>query len=201
MRNWITIVEGSFHPSTYWFNPKTNEVISAGDHGDEVMSHPDKFGIDWQTVSHMEDAYPFGSDDEEETDHDTPEERDAWIETLPQPPEEVGGSRQGLSRNDAWEQLGMNAGWVRVGHAVKLTSGNTASYFSASTPQAIWKAVRYAAKQGGVADKIEIELCPGFHHRGKLEYLSGDQLDQYMKNGRNGQVFGNADESDSYRVK
>ena len=75
--------------------------------------------------------------------------------------------------------LGMNRGWVRVRHA---TYGS-AAYFSSSTPAAIWKGVRFAADQGGIKDKIEIELCPPRDAKGSFMYLDGEQLERYLKRG------------------
>jgi hypothetical protein len=182
MRDLIILCEAiSAGQKSYWFNPETNETIPAHDHGETVMYNAEKFGIGDDIVDEMEEAFPFGCEEEEDTDHETPEEKDAWVNSLPSPPEAV-GSRQGNDRNNAWEQLGMCAGWVRVGESVAFGGGTaSAAYFSGDTPERIWKTVRFVSKRGGVGDRIEIELCPGYDHKGEYLTIAGDDLERYLK--------------------
>ena len=153
------------YQTTYWFNPRTNEVISADNHGTVVMTDPQNFGIDSAIVDQMWDC--FDQDDGSSND-------DAKL------PSElvVGWPPYGRwNEDDAWEQLAMNRGWVRVGEG----GSSYASYFSASTCDAIWTAVRYVTNNGnpGIGVEIEISRSSGAMY-GKL---SLDSLDKFIKGG------------------
>ena len=184
------ISEGiSYNHSTYWYNSKTGEVIPCGDHGDAVQDHTEKFGVDYGTVSEMEDAWPHGSDGDEEHDFETQDEYDDWSANLPDPPAEC-GPRLGNDRNNCWEQLGMNRGWVRVGHSVVLSAQHTtAAYFSTSQVKDFWKAILFANKSGGIIGSAELELCPPNGGKGGMATLSGETLQRYLKYGRSSNPF------------
>lgn len=108
IRHWITLCElfeaATPHGQTFWFNPVTKQLIPCSDHGDAVIENPNAFGIDYQVQNEMEDAFPDEGGEEEEREIPDAE-----------PPAELWGGRAGWQRNDAWETLAMNRGWVRIG--------------------------------------------------------------------------------------
>lgn len=195
MRNLVeAIAQGQ---STYWFDSRTRRVIPCSDHGDAVERNPDTFGVEWDIVQEMEEAWPYGSEDDEEGDFETPEERDAFIDGLPPPPSEC-GPRSGNDRNNCWEQLAMNRGWVRVGHSVGFRGG-TAAYFSSSDPKAIWRAVSFAHLNGGIGPKgVELELCPVGGTGGGFVALADDDLETYLKYGLHRNPFPEARLNESH---
>lgn len=174
MRHYIDIVEAAAPGSaTYWFNPKTKQVITASDHGTAVMEMPEIFHIDDDIVSQMEEAFPYGSEDNEMEDS----EEVIDITKLPPPPDEIWGDRNGWNRNDAWEVLGMNRGWVRVGG----WSGYNSSYCSGVNEEVVWHALNFITEIGAFHGAIEVEICrPQNSLFGKIY---DDDLDKILKAG------------------
>lgn len=131
---------------TYWFNPSSGEVLTVGDHGEAVMENPYAFGLDAETVRDMIEAFPQGCDE-----YETPDD-EAECDDTPAPPAELLFTGGKWHRNDAWEQLAMNRGWVRCGEA-----GNSHRYISAATAEGAWAAVRFTLQHHYVA-ALDIEI-------------------------------------------
>jgi hypothetical protein len=156
---------------TYWFTPQTKEVISAHDHGETVMENPDKFGIDLHTV---QDMYAAFSHEDDEDGNASEDDTGGDISDLKH---ELWGDGNGWHENDAWEQLGMNHGWVRVGGA----SMRNSCYLSAATSDAAWYGVKHVLDSGAATDRIEIEISRPTNQI--YTTLSGAELDAFIKRG------------------
>jgi hypothetical protein len=167
MRTLIRLCEAATpHGATYWYNPSTKQIVRASDHGDAVIQNPEAFGIDYDVQDQMEDAFPDeGGEEEEREVPDAPHPAELW------------GDRTGWHRNDAWETLAMNRGWVRVGEATSIS----AAYVSSSTAEAIWKAVDLLYKTGGLIDKVEIEIARPTNQ--VFTIIVGDDLRAFLRGG------------------
>lgn len=128
--------------STYWYNPSTGERIAVDDHGSAVQERPHLFDIDLDIEQTMIDAF---------CDHDDGVcDEDAVL-----PSELTIGWRKGnWYEDDAWEQLAMNRGWVRVGEG----GSNWKGYVSAATAEAIQAAIHYILKNGNIGLGMELEI-------------------------------------------
>jgi hypothetical protein len=165
MRHYITLCEAAVPGgATFWFHPD-GRVIPASDHGDAVIQNPSRFDIDYRIQEQMEDAFPEGGDEDE-----APSNSDNI-------PSELWGGAGGWYRNDAWETLAMNRGWVRIGEATSIS----AAYVSSSTAEAVWRAVNYLVQHGGMADAVEIEIARPEHQ--VFTTLTGDAVKQFLRGG------------------
>lgn len=190
IRQIITLIEAAhLFGATFWFNPVNNEVIPCGDHGDCVEQNPQHFGIDQEIVWEMEAA---SSPPESERDDNSEDEADAepdyadddGEQTLHSPVKGLWGiSDRGGSWhvNDAWEQLAMNNGWVRVGVG---RNGEYATYLSSSNARAVWLAANYLNRQGSLTDKLEIEVSRP--ENALFIYLADVMIDQFLRAGARG---------------
>lgn len=172
MRYRELIEAATFTGASYWFNPKTKQIIPASDHGDAVIHDPETFDVDYNIQRQMELAYPNEGDEEADI-----EDQENGIEhgELPEELRWPSGSRFGY--NDAWEVLGMNRGWVRVGEATRISS----AYVSASTSEAVWYAVKHLLNNGGMGAAVEIEICRPTNQI--YTSLGGEELDKFIKGG------------------
>lgn len=159
----------------YWFNPKTGQVWECGDHGERVMEDPSDFGIESEVVEAMESAFPYGSEEHESdfTDEHPEPDRDS-LQLLQ--PEELHYDGP-WSRNDAWEQLAMNRGWVRIGAGGQ----HHPAYLSAATSEAAWYGASYAAKKGDIVNRLDVEISSA--RGGAFVELSGERLETFLKAG------------------
>ena len=165
MRHLIDIVEAAFPGGeTFWFNPATKQVLRCADHGTAVADDPGEFGIEWGVETQMDQA--FGDDDEDEEGGTVPTDSVAGL----------WGGVGGWGRNDAWEQLAMNNGWVRVGVG---RNGSYATYLSSSTGQAVWHAARYLVQQDSLTDRMEIEVSR--EHNSLMIYLGAESIEQFLR--------------------
>ncbi len=147
MRDLIAIVEAAVPGGeSYWFNAANGEIITVGDHGEAVMEHPYEFGLDADTVRDMIEAFPEGCDE-----YETPE-NEGDCDDLPPPPEELLFNNATWHRNDAWEQLAMNRGWVRCGEA-----RDAHRYISSATAEAAWAAAKFTSSYHYIS-KLDIEI-------------------------------------------
>jgi|SRR5882672_3861141 len=182
MRRLITLVERyqtlveAAHPygKTFWFNPLTKAVIDCGDHGDRVAQDPGAFGIDqhaiWQMLEQGE-----ASDDEADAGES---------EYLREPVDGLWGEPSGWGVNDAWEQLAMNQGWVRVG----LGGRSYATYVSSSDARSVWACVAYLVTNDLMTDKLEIEISR--QQNSRFLYLGPETIDRFVRGGgRNAEGF------------
>lgn len=71
----------------------------------------------------------------------------------------------------------MNRGWVRIGEATSIS----AAYVSSSTAEAVWGAVNYLFKNGGMHDKVEIEIARPENQI--FTIVAGDDLDFFIRGG------------------
>ena len=173
MREIIALVEAAIPGGeTYWFNPSNDDVITVGDHGEGVMEHPYRFGIDRETVYQMIMAFPDGCDEYETPDDDTD------CDDLPPPPSGLNPDRR-WHRNDAWEQLAINRGWVRCGEAVQARR-----YISAATAEAAWAAAKFTTKHHYISFlDIEITGQRNSPHASLFASLDDTQLSAFVKAG------------------
>ena len=173
MRRLITLIEAAFlGGQNCWFHPETHEVIHASDHGDAVMNDPDAFDIEISVQQQMDHAFPHGSEEDEE---------DGWENTgdaeQGEVPHELNWSGGKWHRNDAWEQLAMNRGWVRIGGS----NGQWAAYLSAASEEAAWYGAKFMLDSGALHDKLDIEISR--RENQKYTTLSGETLKRFIKSG------------------
>lgn len=174
MRSFIDLVEAAFPGgATFWFNPATKELIPCSDHGTAVENDPDKFGIDYRVQSQMRDAFAEPDDRYDDEDYDPDDDSrpipDGAIDGL-------WGDAGNWGHNDAWEQLAMNNGWVRVGVG---RNGSYATYLSSSNGLAVWYAARYLADQDSLTDQMEIEVSR--QHNSLMVYLGTESIEQFLR--------------------
>jgi hypothetical protein len=171
LHQWMQLVEAATHfTPTFWYNPQTQQIIPASDHGQAVMDHPEAFGIDYHLQNEMEFSFPkFDPEDEESNEDEYGVERDGW-------PAELWGSPSGWYKNDAWETLAMNRGWVRIGGQSSLNS----AYVSSSTAEAIYSAVKFLIQKYGI-NMVEIEIARPEHQ--VFTTVGGDDLSRFIKGG------------------
>lgn len=179
MRQWINLFEAAFAGSdTYWFHPETKVIIPADDHGETVARDPERFGVDWQIADEMESAFPEHLEYDTFSGDETEEELENLPEPGPTPAELEGPNWHGTwYRNDAWEQLAMNRGWVRVGEGGR----GHGSYVSAASPDLIWAIAKHLQKSGAVGKTMEVELSSA-QHQGFV-VLSPEQVAALVKAG------------------
>ena len=171
IRHWIKIIEAAtYHGGAYWFNPQTKQIIPASDHGQAVIDDPDAFGIDRRTQFAMDAAFPEDEDDDyrgwETDDRSPPAEM----------PPELWGGREGWYRNDAWEVLAMNRGWVRIGSATSIST----AYVSSSTAESVWAAVKYLVNKNGI-NAVDIEIARPENQ--VFANIGGEELTRFLKGG------------------
>lgn len=163
---------------TYWIHADTKIIVPTDDHGETVARDPERFGVEWWLADEMEAAFPEHLEYDTFTGAETEEELAALSEPGPVPDELEGPGWHGnWSRNDAWEQLAMNRGWVRVGEGNR----GHGSYVSAATPEAIWFVAKHLQKNGTVGKTMEAELSSA-QHQGFV-VLSPEQVAALVKAG------------------
>jgi hypothetical protein len=171
LRQWMQLVEAATHfTPTFWYNPQTQQIIPASDHGQAVMDDPEAFGIDYHLQNEMEFSFPEPDPDDASYDNEAHGvERDGW-------PAELWGGPSGWYKNDAWEVLAMNRGWVRIGGQSSLNS----AYLSSSTAEAVWAGVKFLIQKYGI-NSVEIEIARPEHQIFKT--VSEDDLTKFIRGG------------------
>lgn len=179
MRAFIDLIEAAFPGgNTFWFNPADKEVISCSDHGTAVADNPYAFGIDYRIQDQMAEAFaePERDDDDDDDGFGTADESDNSRELPDGAVAGLWGGGGTWNENDAWEQLAMNNGWVRVGIG---RNGSYATYLSSSTGLAVWHAARYLADQDSLTDRMEIEVSRQVNS--VFTYLDADTIERFLR--------------------
>lgn len=171
MRHWIQLVEAAApYAGSFWFNPETKNVVRVGDHGEAVESDPYLFDVSDADQFAMANAFPYSEEDGADVDHDALPEELKWRSWTVD------------ERNDAWEELGMNRGWVRGCGSIYYSGSAIAAYLSASTPEGIWHGAKYLLSQDGALSKVEVEIVN--RNGGLFVTLIDDLIDDFVKAGQ-----------------
>jgi hypothetical protein len=155
MRQLIDLVESAGRASDiYWFNPRTGDVHPCRDHGEAVEENPNAFGIPQARQDDI--AAEYGGEDSD---------------------------LYAVQRNEAWEQLGLEAGWVRVGYHMDPRLDLECAYVSSASAEGAWMAIRHMEKTGSIAPAVDVSLVDtdmGFKIYARL---AGRDLTAFVRGG------------------